>query len=98
MCYPVLCPVDLCMTISMTLQFFFLKTYKHPYRKHKMWLTILTDRLLNDFSSLVGKAKPRPYTDALQSAAACNFQLNSFKCNKTMQEVLADCGPGFPHS
>lgn len=63
-----------------------------------MWLTVLTDQLLNDLSSLVGKAKPRPYTDALQSAAACNFQLNSFKCNKTMQEVLEDCGPGFSHS
>lgn len=63
-----------------------------------MWLTVLTDQLLNDLSSLVCKAKPRPYTDALQSAAACNFQLNSFKCNKTMQEVLEDCGPGFSHS
>lgn len=62
-----------------------------------MWLTLLTDRLLNDFSSLVGKAKPRPYTDALQSAAAFNFQLNSVKCNKTMQEVLEDGGPGFSH-
>lgn len=58
----------------------------------------LTDQLLTDFSSLVGNAKPRPNTDALQSAAACNFQLNSFKCNKTMHEELGDCEPGRCHS
>lgn len=35
----------------------------------------------------MGKTKPTANT-ALQSATACNFQLNSFKCRKTMQEVL----------
>lgn len=60
-------------------------------------LSLLTDQLLEDLSSLVGEPEPRPYVDALQSAAACRFQLSSFKCNKTMQEVPEDRGPGFPH-
>ena len=81
------------ISISVTIQFLYYT--QAAIQKVWMWLPILTDQLLNDFSSLVGNAKPGPYTGALQSAAACNFQLSSVKCNKTMQEVLEDSGPAF---
>lgn len=100
---PVWCPLSinytsLYMTILISVTIQFLYNTQAAVQKAWMWLSILTDQLLNDFSSLVGNPKPGPYTDALQSAAACNFQLNSVKCNKTMQEVLEDSGPGSSYS